>query len=377
MLRVLYVEDTMTVYGGMERELTDKIRWLTEHGDCQVFLLTVNQGSHPLVFPLPPKLEYADLDMQLHSKYRYGGLRRLREELYLRRLFRRRLREVFNRWQPDVIVCTRLDFVSAVLHAKGRVPLVFESHNSCLAWRFERYNWLQRLRFRYYTYLLKRSQMVVALTDGDAVEWCKRVPHVKVIPNIVEGNTTGCFSSHTQQSAIFVGRYTYQKDVDSLLRIWRQVHQRHPDWQLHIYGDYGQYMHLLMADAASLNANVTVHLPTTAIFDAYLQSSLLLLTSRFEPFGLVLPEAMSCALPVVAFDCPYGPSEIISDGVDGFLVPQGNEEAYISCVSKLIEHPELRIKMGQEGVRSAKRYAADAIMPHWITLFRSLKYKNC
>ena len=370
MLRILYVVDSLVIFGGMERVLTDKMRWLTEQGDCQVFLLTINQGTHPLVFPLPPKVEHGDLNVQIHRKYRYSGLRRLREELYLRRLFRRRLREAFAAWQPDVIVCSRLDHVGAVLHVKGSIPLVFESHNSYMAYRFERYSWLKRLRFRYCLYQLKQSQMVVALTEGDAAEWRKRVPHVEVIPNPVDDNTTGRYSDLTAKSAIFVGRYTYQKDVDALLRIWQQVHQQHPDWQLHIYGDYDGRMDHLVADAKRRDADIVVHEPTTAILEAYLQSSVLLLTSRYEPFGLVLPEAMSCGVPVVSFDCPYGPADIITDGRDGFLVPRHDETAFVRRVSQLIENPSLRQEMGQEGILSAHRYSAEVIMPKWIKLFQ-------
>jgi glycosyltransferase involved in cell wall biosynthesis len=85
----------------------------------------------------------------------------------------------------------------------------------------------------------------------------------------------------------------------------------------------------------------------------------------FEPFGLVLPEAMSCGLPVVAFDCPYGPSDIISDGVDGFLVKDRDVDAFADKVCLLIENEALRRQMGQKGIASAQRYRAEAIMPMW------------
>ena len=99
---------------------------------------------------------------------------------------------------------------------------------------------------------------------------------------------------------------------------------------------------------------------------------MLLMTSLYEPFGLVLVEAMSCGIPVVAFDCPYGPSDIIQDGVDGYLVEAGNVEAYSGRVCQLIENEELRRKMGQNGFLSAQRYRAEMVMPLWNQLCNEL-----
>ena len=97
-----------------------------------------------------------------------------------------------------------------------------------------------------------------------------------------------------------------------------------------------------------------------------------MLTSRFEPFGLVLPEAMSCGLPVVAYDCPYGPADIITDGKDGFLIKNRNVDEFAEKVCALIENRELRKVMGQAGILSSQRYDASFIMPKWKDFFEQL-----
>ena len=96
---------------------------------------------------------------------------------------------------------------------------------------------------------------------------------------------------------------------------------------------------------------------------------MLLLTSRYEPFGLVIPEAMSCALPVVAFDCPYGPAAIITHGSDGLLVPGRSITDFADAVCSLIEQPDLRLTMGRQAVLTARRYLPEVIMPQWLQLF--------
>ena len=214
--------------------------------------------------------------------------------------------------------------------------------------------------------------MVVALTQGDALEWKKQTKNVTVIPNVVHQNSTGRISECSSKSVIFVGRYSYQKDIRTLLQIWDSVYQRHTDWHLHLYGDYGDEQEILVPQIKSMKKNIVVHEPTSTIFEEYLNGSMLLLTSRYEPFGLVLPEAMSCGLPVVAFDCPYGPVDIISDGIDGFLIKDRSIEEFANKICMLMESEDLRRKLGNAGVLSSQRYQASRIMPLWKNLFEQL-----
>ena len=371
-MKLLYVENTLAIHGGIERVLTDKLNWLVTDGGCEVCLLTTSQSDHPLVFQLHPKVKYHDLMIRFHQKYRYSGWKRYRQEILLHRLFQQRLAEKIHEYSPHVIICTRLDYVYDIMKVRGAIPFVFESHNSCLAYKFEKDGFLRRLRIRYYQRKLRKAQMVVALTRNDAREWKRLSHHVQVIPNVVHLNGTGSYSDCHSKTAIFVGRYSYQKDIRTLLQIWEFVHQRHPDWQLHLYGGYGEQQEELLPEINRLNVNIVIHQPVSAIFEEYLKCSMLLMTSRYEPFGLVLPEAMSCGLPVVAFDCPYGPSDIITDGVDGFLIKDRNISDYVNKVCMLIEDKSLRKKMGQAGILSSQRYEINRLMPQWIKLFCEL-----
>ena len=123
---------------------------------------------------------------------------------------------------------------------------------------------------------------------------------------------------------------------------------------------------------ASSVGGVIVLQSTPHIFQVYQQCSFLISTSLFEPFGLVIPEAMSCGLPVVAFDCPYGPADIITDGVDGFLIKQRDVNFFSQRVCQLIESHDLRVQMGQNGIISSRRYNTSDIMSRWIQLFEQL-----
>ena len=161
-----------------------------------------------------------------------------------------------------------------------------------------------------------------------------------------------------------MGRLVEQKGIPDLIEIWRIVNSRYPDWQLDVFGN---------GEMESIpDIKLFVHPPTANITKEYINSSMLLMTSIYEPFGLVLPEAMSCGLPVVAFDCPYGPAEIITNGVDGFLVKNRDIKRYVDSVCQLIESPGLRQTMGAAGIKASQRYQADKIMPQWKQLFEHL-----
>ena len=372
MKRILYVGDAIALFGGMERVMADKLNKLAEQGDFKVCLVTTNQGNHALAYPLSPLVEYHDMEIFFHQQYRYGVLRRLMVAREKWQLFRQRLAEHIQRFSPDVIVCVRLPMMPDILRVSKRIPVVLESHNSCLCYHFEHYDLLDRLLTRWPYRKLKKARTIVALTEGDAGEWRKINPHVKVIPNVVNLNNTGRLSDCSSKNVIFVGRYSKQKDVWSLLKIWQLVHQRHPDWRLNLFGDYGDQRDVLLPEIKKTGANIVQHDPTAKIGEEYLRSSMLLLTSIYEPFGLVMPEAMSYGLPVVAFDCPYGPADIITDGVDGFLIKDRSIEGFADRVCQLIEDEDLRRRMGAAGVQSSQRYSAENIMPMWKELFLSL-----
>jgi glycosyltransferase involved in cell wall biosynthesis len=162
--------------------------------------------------------------------------------------------------------------------------------------------------------------------------------------------------------------------LEYLIDTWERVHQKHNDWILQIYGD-GEQRELLLhlISEARLENSVIVNQPTKQIMDKYLESSIFLLTSRFEGFGMVLIEAMACGVPVVSFDCPWGPAEIIKNGEDGFLVQYLNTDEAAHRVCQLVEDPEQRKSMGTKARINVQRYNRDAVMHQWMTLFDRLR----
>ena len=375
-MRILYVTDALAIWGGMERVLVEKANYLAAHYGYEVYMLTVCQGGHPFPFPLDSSVHYVDLDIPFHIQYQYPFIRRM---LMLRRLHRRcrtAIRYQLETIGPDVIVCARIELVRDICRVKGSTPLVFESHASFWTSRFEGAGLLRQIHTFWMNLSAQKAQAVVALTDGDAAVWRKINKTVHVIPDVVHLNEKQTCCDGESKSVIFVGRLSKQKDIGSLLSVWQLVRQRHPDWQLHVYGEKGDIEESLWRQLQAEGHGITLHAPTSDIMEAYRQHAMLLLTSRYEPFGMVLPEAMSSGLPVIAFDCPYGPADIITDGVDGFLIHNRDMEDFADKVCLLIENNDLRCQMSQAGIHSSQRYHVNRIMPAWHHLFELLGTKQ-
>lgn len=358
-MKIVYLYSSLAIMGGVERVLVDKMNYLVSRG-YEIYMVTSDQGNHSIPYKLDERVHFCDLQILSYTQYKYHGWQRLKETRRLSRLYRQRLKEKLTEIHPDIIVCTTSQNIHGLLQIKGSIPLIVESHNN-----FSHPDtWWHRLQNRLNNYCIRNADAVVTLTHADAVSWRREFRNVHVIPNIVYLNNSGRYSDCTNKRAIFVGRLVEQKGIPDLIKVWRIVNQRHPDWQLDVFGD-GKL-------GSIQEMKLFVHPPTSNIMEEYINSSMLLMTSVYEPFGLVLPEAMSCELPVVAFDCPYGPADIITDGKDGYIISNRDIDAFANKVCQLIENPKLRQEMGGAAVQSAKRYSAEIIMPQWIELFDSL-----
>ena len=179
---------------------------------------------------------------------------------------------------------------------------------------------------------------------------------------------------HKGHKVLALGRFAYQKGFDYLLKAWVIVEEKMSDWTLEIVGDDGK-------DEAGLHElknqlglkHVSLQLATKDVNTKYEEASIYALSSRFEGFPMVLLEATSMSLPIVAFDCKTGPNEIITDGENGFLVEPENVELFAEKLMALMSNDELRAEMGRKAYESSKRFTIDKIVGEWEKLIDELK----
>ena len=198
---------------------------------------------------------------------------------------------------------------------------------------------------------------------------------VYYIPNCLD-NIPSKLSKLDSKNLISVGRLSKEKGFDDLLKLFKKISQKHTDWHLNIVGDGMEKNDLLdLAKELKLGDKVTFHgyQDKDYINDLLLDSSIYVMTSRTESFGLVLIEAMSYGIPCVSYTSAQGANEIIDDGKNGYLIKDRNEDEMISKIDLLINDEKLRKKLGKEARVKSKLYSKENVLKSWNKLINKRK----
>ena len=221
---------------------------------------------------------------------------------------------------------------------------------------------------------VRQLKRFVVLSHEDAAEWTE-LDNVTVIYNPLPFFPQQQ-SDSTPKQVIAVGRYVPQKGFDRLISAWSIVSKQHPDWMLRIYGDgMREQLQKQIAELEIASSCILEH-STPNIADKYCESSIFVLSSRYEGFGMVIIEAMACGVPPVSFTCPCGPRDIINDGVNGLLVENGDIEGLAEKICYLIENEEIRREMGLQARIDVERFRIEQIAGQWNFLFENIIEKD-
>lgn len=365
-MKLLYITNGISGAGGLERVLSVKASYFAEKLNYEVHILTLNEKNNSQFFPFSSKIKIHDISLKkIFLSYIYS--------------YTTKIKKLVNEIKPDIIlVCDDglKGFFLPIFLGKP-CPMIYERHVSKIIELRENSNWLLRIaiqfKWKMMNILAANFDRFVVLTEGNKKEW--PLKNLIVIPNPLSfyPKTSANLIS---KKVIAVGKQSYQKGYDLLLEAWKLVVSIYPDWNLEIYGTFDSSQQLeMLSKQLQLESTVHFHLPVQDIEKHYLESSIFVLSSRFEGFAMVLIEAMSCGVPCISFDCPYGPGDIITDGTDGLLVENGDIQDLANSIIKLIKTPLLRKKMGENSRNSVIKYYPDTICNQWDILFNSLLIK--
>lgn len=374
-MKIVYCHCSLYNPGGMERVLLNKVRWLAKAAH-EVVIVTTDQQNHSPFYEFPQGVRLIDLGINYSLDNFEPLYKRIPSYLRKRRMHRHRLTELLMRECPDITI-------SLYPSESSFIPEIKDGSKKILELHFNRYFRLQygrkgltglidRYRSRKDEKIASKFDSFVVLTEEDKTYW-GNMPNISVIPNAALPMPLK--SDCTAKRIIAVGRLDYQKGFDRLINVWELVKKNSASegWRLDIFGQ-GEWLDMLeeMIQSKGLSDSTKINVPTDEIAKEYAGSSILAMTSHYEGFPMVMIEAMSAGLPVVTFDYKCGPRDIISDGIDGLIVPDGDLNAFADTLLQLMTDSERRRKIGRAATKVIDRYAEDTVMLQWTSLFEKL-----
>lgn len=382
-MKLLIIHRSFALVGGAERVIIDKANYLSQEGH-QLMLVSYEQGKHPLPYELDANVQYEDLDCRFFTLSKYSVFERMYHFFKLKRKFKRELYNVINTFNPDVVVLASdwQKLINSVVDSAGTIPVIAEFHNAydyIMRKVGVSENSIKKYTSRWYSMRtlkgLRRCAKMVVLTESDAHCWRQYFDNVCVIPNPVTIYPDVVDDIPKDKGRIiFVGRFNYEKRIDRLITAFSRIADRYLVWHVDIFGEGNEKQNLLLLiKKMNLENRVIIHEPTREIYAEYKRSEMLVLCSEHEARPLVLVEAMSCGIPCVSLDCPYGPREIITDGVTGLLALDGDIEDLARKIEWMIVHEDERKKMGRNAREDAAKYKMSVIMQDWEKLYLGVK----
>lgn len=373
-MKIIYSIGATHNSGGMERVLANKANYLVEKGH-EVIIVTTDQQHKAPFFKLSSSIRQYDLNINYSANNGKGIWNKLFFFPWKQWKHRARLKKLLGEQKADIVVSMFDGDASFLWKIKDGSRKVLEIHFS----RYKRlqYNrsglwkWVDKYRTKQDEVIARKYDRFVVLTEEDRQYWGE-LPNIRVIPNANTFETKETASLENLR-AIAVGRLEQQKGFEDMIRAWQHVHSRYPEWKLSIFGQGNLKQKLLdLIESLSLKNVVWLENPVSDIKDKYLDSSLLLMTSRYEGLPMSLLEAQCCGLPMVSYTCKCGPRDIIRDGKNGYLIPEGDVLLFAENVKKIIENQALRKEMGKQSKELSANFQEDRIMGLWQSLFNEL-----
>ncbi len=351
-IRVLFVINDLSMPGGLAT-VTHQLCKDLQHDSIDVKGLTLaNKHKHEF----PEYVSYLGMNF-LH------GISPMKKAMWYFNA-RRRLEHYLSTSNFDVVigVGSAMTMLLTSIHAKGYQ--VWGTEHSAYANVSVIRKWLKIMCY-------KRLKRLICLTESDAILYRRSLKQVVSIPNYTPYATTECHCNVKNKHLLYLGRFTKTKGSDYLVQIVQKFAEDNPDWKISLFGEGPERINVerqlfYLIDSGQL----TVGDPIIDVQSEYARSSLLIMTSRNEGFPMVLLEAQAHGIPIVSFDCETGPSEIITNGKDGYLIPMFDTDTFNQVLASLAKEPDVRERMSKQAIINRKRFSREAIVNQWQKQFK-------
>lgn len=358
--QIIFLVSDITATGGIERVISYIANDL-DTKNFHVTILSLHKTSENLFYPLADNVRIEFISNKIKLNKKPGSLAKLLSHLALTAKLNFFLLKnknnilVVNSFPMSVISFFSLLFIKKAFVVEHVHYNYYSSH-------------LRKIR----SFIYRFYNAVITLTDRDANQFKLYNSKVICIPNPL------CFDFKKKKQIeicakkiIAVGRLEHQKGFDLLINAFKGIDEKiRSGWVLDIYGEgtlREQLQHQINTNGLSQSIKLKGNVGN--LESIYSEYDYFVFSSRFEGFGMVLLEAMSCGLPCVSFDCPTGPKEILGDGEYGILC-KNNDINSLSCeMSNLMSDPKLRSYFSNKSLLRSANYHISVISKGWVDLF--------
>lgn len=376
--KIAYCLPSLYIPGGMERVLTIKANYFADILGYDIYIILTDGKEEKPFYELSPKIHIVHLDINFDELWSKPLYKKVLIYIKKQRIYKKRLRESLMAIKPDITVSMlrrEINFINSIKDGNKKIG---EIHSNRDNFRDMQYNGhrnffeqlIGRLWMKQLIKEIKKLSLFVTLSSENQAKW-NEVNNSIVINNPLSfypNKQSNCMN----HQVIAIGRYTHEKGFDMLIDAWSIVAKKHPDWNLKIFGRGDREKFTEQRNRLGLQETLFLEDETTDIIEKYCESSILVLSSRFEGFPMVIPEAMACGVPVVSFSCPCGPRDIIKDGEDGLLVENGNIKQLAEKICYLIENENIRKTMGEKARINVQRFKIENIGKQWENTFNQI-----
>lgn len=377
-LKIVYITPSLHTADGAARVLTMKANYFAENFGYDITILLTEGEGLPFFYHVSDKIKTINYNLNFEQLWNCPFWKKFFIYIPKQIRYKRLVRKELMRIRPDITISLlrrEINFLNDIKDGSRKIGEIHMHRENYRNFKEEKSNFVKNLFAKFWSKQLvknlKKLDRFVVLTEKDRESWVE-LDNIITIPN-PSPFMPSSVSPLTEKRVITVGRYSYQKGLDLLLNAWAKVEKQTKDWKLEVFGDGDTTAFEALIDKLGIDrSRCLLNGRTSDIEQEYLKSSIAACSSRFEGFGMVIVEAMACGLPVVSYDCPWGPRSIINDGQDGILVENGNIEKFADALVSLIQDDNMRNNIARNAVQSVKRFQMDMIANQWKKLFEDV-----
>ena len=370
-MKILFCTNQVNTHGGIERILSQKINFLIQDLGYEVYLSTFEQNNKKQVYKLDDNCKIKDLNVNYDSNASYYHPKNLLK--VVQHYFK--LKKEIKTINPDVVISISFTpdqyFIPFI---NKKIPKIKELHSSgsVVAKGLSDGSVLSKFYRNYLFNIFKKYNKLILLTKDEKQYFEPK--NTVVIPNFTDFEIKN--NIERENTIIAVGRIADVKNFQDLVDIWHLIYEKYPDWKIKIFGDGDdEYIQNLKSKIENLGlTNSFLIFPSTDNVQIEMQkASIFAMTSLTECFPMVLLEAQICGLPIVSYDCPNGPRNIIKNKNDGFLIEDKNKNSFAEHLILLIENDNLRATLSQNAQLNVQRFSKINVIDKWKQLLKSLQ----